>query len=51
MEIRLLTAQLIRKFDVRLADGETGDNLLWKTKDHFTLGLAELRLCFDERKR
>ena len=50
MEVRLLTAQLVRAFDVRLADGETGENLLLGTKDHFTLGLGELRLCFERRK-
>ncbi|KIW89107.1 uncharacterized protein Z519_09959 [Cladophialophora bantiana CBS 173.52] len=50
MEIRLLTANIIRKFDVRLAEGETGQDLLMGTKDHFTLGLGPLRLCFEPRK-
>ena len=40
----------IRAFDVKLAPGETGENLLMHTKDHFTLGLAPLRLCFEPRK-
>lgn len=34
MEIRLMTAQIIRKFDVRLAEGETGEKLLMGTRDH-----------------
>ena len=34
MEIRLMTAQIIRQFDVRLAEGETGEKLLMGTKDH-----------------
>ncbi|KAJ9611707.1 hypothetical protein H2200_004891 [Cladophialophora chaetospira] len=50
LEVRLVTAQIIRKFDVRLADGETGEKLLMGTKDHFTLGLGELQLCFEPRK-
>ena len=50
MEVRTLAVQLVRLFDVRLADGETGHSLLNGTKDHFTLGLGELRLCFERRK-
>jgi len=51
MEIRLLTAQLVTRFDVRLADGETGAELLGESKDHFTVGLGALRLCFDRISR
>ena len=50
MEIRLLTSQIIRKFDFRLADGEDGQNLLMKTTDHFTMGLGSLKLVFEGRK-
>jgi tryprostatin B 6-hydroxylase len=50
MQVRLLTAEIIRSFDVRLADGETGHHLLWESKDHFTMGLGELRLCFERRR-
>ncbi|OAP58578.1 hypothetical protein AYL99_07668 [Fonsecaea erecta] len=50
MEIRLLTANIIRKYDVRLADGETGESLLTGTHDHFTLGLGPLDLCFEPRR-
>jgi tryprostatin B 6-hydroxylase len=34
MEVRLLTTNIIRDFNVRLADGETGEKLLKETKDH-----------------
>ena len=34
MEIRLLTTNIIRQFDVKLAEGETGEKLLMGTKDH-----------------
>ena len=50
MEIRLLTSQIIRKFEFRLADGEDGQNLLMKTTDHFTMGLGSLKLVFEGRK-
>ncbi len=50
VEVRLLTAGLILKFDVSLADGEDGHKLLMKSTDHFTLGLGDLFLKFDKRK-
>ena len=46
MELRTLTAQLLLAYDVALAPGEDGDRLLYKTRDHFTLGLGELDLVF-----
>lgn len=46
MEMRTLTAQLILNFDVALAPGEDGHRLLYKTRDHFTLGLGEIDLVF-----
>ncbi|OJJ07867.1 hypothetical protein ASPVEDRAFT_47061 [Aspergillus versicolor CBS 583.65] len=49
MQIRLLTAYLITKFDVRLAPGEDGQDLLLRSADHFTTGLAPLNLCFIKR--
>lgn len=49
MEIRLLTAQLIMQFDVALAPGEDGTKLLQKSRDHFTMGLADLELVFRRR--
>ena len=46
MQIRLLTAYLIMRFDVHLAPGEDGQDLLLRSADHFTTGLAGLNLCF-----
>lgn len=46
MELRTLTAQLLLNFDVSLAPNEDGHRLLYKTRDHFTLGLGELDLQF-----
>jgi hypothetical protein len=34
MEVRLLTSNIIRKFDVSLAPGEDGHQLLMETHDH-----------------
>lgn len=49
MQIRLLTAYLITMFDVGLAPGEDGTDLLLRSADHFTTGLAALSLCFVKR--
>lgn len=49
LEIRLLVAQIIMQFDVALAPGEDGLNLLYKSKDHFTTGLADLNVVFTRR--
>lgn len=51
MEMRTLTAQIVMKFDVSLAPGEDGERLLRGSRDHFTMHLEELRLCFTERER
>lgn len=50
MEIRMLAAQIVSAFDVRLADGETGVDLLVGSEDHFTVGLGSVRMCFERRK-
>ena len=50
MEIRMVTAELLLKFDVSLAAGETGETLLMKTTDHFTLGLGKCDLVFTPRQ-
>ena len=49
MEIRLLTTQLVMRFDISLAPGENGERLLEKTTDHFTLGLGDLDLVLRKR--
>jgi tryprostatin B 6-hydroxylase len=48
MEIRLLTAQLITRFDVSLAPGEDGTDLL-NSVDHFTIGLKPINMIFTRR--
>lgn len=49
MEVRSVTAQLLKNFDVSFAPGEDGTDLLEKTLDTFTMELAPLRLCFTPR--
>ncbi|KIX93767.1 uncharacterized protein Z520_10391 [Fonsecaea multimorphosa CBS 102226] len=49
MEIRLLTAQLITKFDVALAPDEDGTALL-NSVDHFTIGLKPIKMILSRRK-
>ncbi|GIZ48134.1 hypothetical protein CKM354_001120700 [Cercospora kikuchii] len=51
MELRTLTAKLITRFDMKLAPHEDGSRLMTKTKDHFTVDLGDVEICFDERKR
>jgi tryprostatin B 6-hydroxylase len=46
MELRTLATELVLKFDVALAPGEDGHRLLYKTRDHFTLGLGDVDLVF-----
>ena len=49
LEIRLLSTELILKYDVKLAEGEHGEKLLMKSTDHFTMGLGDLILVFEGR--
>lgn len=51
MEMRTVVPLLISRFDVRLAPGEDGSRLLYKSRDAFTMRLEELRVVFEERKR
>lgn len=46
MEIRTVISLLITPFDVSLAPGEDGSDLLERTKDTFTLRLGDLNLVF-----
>lgn len=50
MEIRMLTSQILLKFEVGLAPNEDGSRLLQKSRDHFTMELEELELTFRERQ-
>jgi hypothetical protein len=49
MEIRTLAAMLIEEFDVALAPGEDGTELLHSI-DHFTIGLKPLKMILTRRK-
>ena len=49
MELRLVTSELVMKFDVSFAPGEDGKKLLYQTIDHFTLGLQDLNLTMKKR--
>lgn len=51
MELRTVISQILDRFDVNVAPGEDGKALMDDTIDHFTLGLAPLKLRFEERKR
>lgn len=50
LEIRTVVAKLVTIFDVGFAPGEDGHELLYKTRDHFTLGMGSLKLVFTKRK-
>ncbi|GME48286.1 putative cytochrome p450 protein [Neofusicoccum parvum] len=49
MELRLVVAKLLLAFEVGFAPGESGVELLERSRDHFTFECGELRLCFKER--
>jgi cytochrome P450 len=49
MQIRTLVAKIVMHFDIYFAPGEDGSNLVEKSRDHFTLGLADLNLVFKQR--
>ncbi|OJD30452.1 cytochrome p450 [Diplodia corticola] len=51
MELRMVVAGVVAAFEVGLAEGEDGAELLGGSADHFTLGCGRLRLCFRERER
>ena len=50
LELRCVTAKLLHEFDIQFAPHEDGRRLLNETRDHFTLGLGALDLCFMSRK-
>ena len=50
MEIRLVTALLITKYDVSLAKGEDGVDVSGKLRDLFVASPGPLNLIFKERK-
>ncbi|KAH7014166.1 cytochrome P450 [Microdochium trichocladiopsis] len=49
MEIRYVTAELVRRYDVKLAPGQTADGFIEGKRDTFTLALGKLDLVFNKR--
>jgi cytochrome P450 len=49
MQMRTLIARIIMDYDVKFADGEDGSRLMHDSKDHFTMGLADMELVFAKR--
>ena len=50
MEIRTVVSSLIVRFDVSLAPGEDGTELLERTKDTFTLRIGDLNIVFQGKE-
>lgn len=50
LEIRTVICNLVSRFDVRLAPGEDGTDLLENSMDLFTLMMGQLKVVFEERK-
>jgi cytochrome P450 len=50
MELRYVVAQIVHRFDVSLAPGQSAEAFLEGTKDTFTLTLAPLNVIFTKRK-
>lgn len=50
MKLRLVTALLVRCFDVELAAGETGDDVFDNMVDSFTVSPGPLKLVSEQRK-
>ena len=52
MNIRTTIARLVMGFDIKFAPAEEvdqGKRFERETKDHFTMGLAKLEICFVKR--
>lgn len=49
MEIRAVISFLIVRFNVSLAPGEDGTDLLERSKDTFTLRMGDLNIVFLEK--
>lgn len=50
MGIRTVVSLLIIRFDVSLAPGEDGTDLLERSKDTFTLRIGDLNIVFQEKE-
>ena len=49
IELRTVTARLIKRFDLSLAPGEDGSRIKSDTIDHFTVDPGHLDIVFKER--
>ena len=49
MQLRLVLSSIVNRFDVFLAEGETGEGIHQLSRDHFNMSLAPLYLRFKER--
>ena len=49
MEMRLVTADVISRFDFELPPGTDGSDFIKHTKDHFVWGVSDLYICFRAR--
>jgi cytochrome P450 len=50
MEVRNVAAQIVRRYDVALAQGQSPQSFLDGQRDTFTLALGPLELVLDQRK-
>ena len=50
MELRIVTATLLREFDVSFAPGDDGTELLEDTRDAFASAPGKLELVFQARQ-
>jgi tryprostatin B 6-hydroxylase len=50
MQIRLVIADAVSRFDIQFPMGKDGSEFVNNTKDRFTWGLAELNICFKVRE-
>ena len=51
MEIKVLIAKAVTAFDIEMAPGEDGKNLVEGCKDYLTLWLPTLKLCLKPREK
>lgn len=50
MEVRTVLSRLFYEFDISFAPNEDGRSLVEDSKEHFTLSLADMNVCFTPRK-
>lgn len=51
MQLRLVVADVVSRFDIEFPTGEDGSNFIDNVKDHFTWDLSDLMLCFKPREQ